>query len=199
MFRLALTSSNLFQILLLDEATSALDSESEAAVQEAIDKLLKIAGCTVILVAHRLSTVIGADKIAVVDKGVIAEQGRHDELVKQVLHTHPTHLNSSRVDYLITLQVKKSRHVALVKAFVRSFDLQGGLYGSLVTRQIARMQNTIEQGRDPQKVQDPLLAQVRLGGQIWVKSGQVMSGQVRPSLRFNSPCLPSLVPGPNGG
>jgi ABC-type multidrug transport system fused ATPase/permease subunit len=60
---------------LLDEATSALDAESEALVQEAIDNLIKNSGCTVVLVAHRLSTVIGADKIAVIDKGIVVEQG----------------------------------------------------------------------------------------------------------------------------
>lgn len=59
-------------LLFLDEATSALDAESEALVQEAIDNLISLKMCTVILVAHRLSTVIGADKIAVLDK-VIGE------------------------------------------------------------------------------------------------------------------------------
>uniref|UniRef100_A0A6B2L0F6 ABC transmembrane type-1 domain-containing protein n=1 Tax=Arcella intermedia TaxID=1963864 RepID=A0A6B2L0F6_9EUKA len=71
------------KLLFLDEATSALDSESEALVQEAIDNLIARGGCTVVLVAHRLSTVINADTIGVVHQGRIVEQGTHDELLKQ--------------------------------------------------------------------------------------------------------------------
>ena len=66
-------------ILVLDEATSALDSESEKLVQEAIETLMK--NRTVILIAHRLSTVINADQIVVIDKGSIAEVGKHQELL----------------------------------------------------------------------------------------------------------------------
>ena len=66
-------------ILVLDEATSALDSESEKLVQEAIETLMK--NRTVILIAHRLSTVINADKIVVIDKGCVAEVGKHQELI----------------------------------------------------------------------------------------------------------------------
>ena len=68
-------------ILLLDEATSALDSESEVVVQEALDALLKAKRRTTIVVAHRLSTIRNADSIAVVQNGVIVEQGTHDELI----------------------------------------------------------------------------------------------------------------------
>ncbi|KAL5996684.1 ATP-binding cassette sub- B member 9 [Asimina triloba] len=68
------------KILLLDEATSALDVESEHIVQEALDKVM--VNRTTIVVAHRLSTIKGADVIAVVKNGVIAEQGSHDTLVK---------------------------------------------------------------------------------------------------------------------
>jgi ABC-type multidrug transport system fused ATPase/permease subunit len=71
------------KILLLDEATSALDTESEALVQAAIDRLIKRGGCTVVLVAHRLSTVVNADQIAVVNKGRIVECGTHLELLEQ--------------------------------------------------------------------------------------------------------------------
>jgi len=69
------------KILLLDEATSALDAESEASVQQALDKLISSGGATVILVAHRLSTVMNAHKIAVVNAGNVIEEGNHDELI----------------------------------------------------------------------------------------------------------------------
>jgi ATP-binding cassette subfamily B protein len=66
-------------ILILDEATSALDSESERLIQLALDRLL--AGRTAFVIAHRLSTVRGADRIVVLDQGRIAEMGSHDELM----------------------------------------------------------------------------------------------------------------------
>jgi subfamily B ATP-binding cassette protein MsbA len=66
-------------ILMLDEATSALDSTSERQVQEAITHLME--NRTVLVVAHRLSTVSGADTIAVLDGGVVVERGHHDDLV----------------------------------------------------------------------------------------------------------------------
>jgi subfamily B ATP-binding cassette protein MsbA len=68
-------------ILILDEATSALDTESERLVQEAIDRLL--AGRTVFVIAHRLSTVVHADQILVLDRGEIVERGTHSELLAQ--------------------------------------------------------------------------------------------------------------------
>eukprot|EP00930_Biecheleria_cincta_P001244 TRINITY_DN102391_c0_g1_i1.p1 TRINITY_DN102391_c0_g1~~TRINITY_DN102391_c0_g1_i1.p1 ORF type:complete len:977 (+),score=152.66 TRINITY_DN102391_c0_g1_i1:128-3058(+) len=68
------------KLLFLDEATSALDAENEAIVQDALEKLIKELGCTVVLIAHRLSTVINATKICVVHKGSIVEHGTHDQL-----------------------------------------------------------------------------------------------------------------------
>jgi len=68
-------------ILVLDEATSALDSESEKLIQDALEKLME--GRTSIVVAHRLSTIATLDRIIVLDKGRIAEDGAHTELLKQ--------------------------------------------------------------------------------------------------------------------
>lgn len=66
-------------IVILDEPTSALDTESEVAVQRAIDTLIE--NRTVIVIAHRLSTVVAADTIVVLENGEIAEQGKHEELL----------------------------------------------------------------------------------------------------------------------
>jgi ATP-binding cassette subfamily B protein len=67
------------RILLLDEATSALDAESEALVQDALTRLMR--GRTSVVIAHRLSTVIGADKVVVIDGGQVVESGTHAELM----------------------------------------------------------------------------------------------------------------------
>jgi ATP-binding cassette subfamily B (MDR/TAP) protein 1 len=67
------------KILLLDEATSALDAESERIVQEALDRVS--VNRTTVVVAHRLTTIRGADTIAVIKNGVVAEKGRHDALM----------------------------------------------------------------------------------------------------------------------
>eukprot|EP00929_Paragymnodinium_shiwhaense_P049138 TRINITY_DN24801_c0_g2_i1.p1 TRINITY_DN24801_c0_g2~~TRINITY_DN24801_c0_g2_i1.p1 ORF type:complete len:255 (+),score=55.96 TRINITY_DN24801_c0_g2_i1:287-1051(+) len=72
-------------LLILDEATSALDAENEGQVQQALDELVRsMAGrCSVMLIAHRLSTVMGADNIVVLEKGRVVEQGSHTELLEE--------------------------------------------------------------------------------------------------------------------
>lgn len=72
------------KILILDEATSALDSKSERLVQETINKVIK--GHTVIIVAHRLSTIQNADKIVVMQNGRIIEIGNHKQLMDKKGH-----------------------------------------------------------------------------------------------------------------
>jgi ATP-binding cassette subfamily B protein len=69
------------KVLVLDEATSALDTRSEALVQQALGRLLR--GRTTFVVAHRLSTVRGADRIVVLGEGEILEVGTHDELLRR--------------------------------------------------------------------------------------------------------------------
>lgn len=85
------------KILLLDEATSALDAESERLVQDALDRVM--INRTTVVVAHRLSTIKGADLIAVVKNGVIVEKGKHESLMNikdgiyaslAALHLHAT-------------------------------------------------------------------------------------------------------------
>ena len=66
-------------ILLLDEATSALDSEVEAAIQSSLYRLME--GKTVIAIAHRLSTIAAMDRLIVIEKGKIVEDGNHQSLI----------------------------------------------------------------------------------------------------------------------
>lgn len=69
------------KILILDEATSSLDSVSESQIQSALNRVMQ--GRTSIVIAHRLSTVMAADKIMLIENGRIAETGSHDELISK--------------------------------------------------------------------------------------------------------------------
>lgn len=84
-------------MLILDEATSSVDGASEAAIQQALERLM--AGRTTILIAHRLSTVIKADRIVVMEDGRVAEMGTHEELLaKDSVYSH---LIASQHDVLL--------------------------------------------------------------------------------------------------
>ena len=82
------------QILLLDEATSSLDAQSEQAVQSALEDLMQ--DRTTVVIAHRLSTVIGADRIVVMDEGQIIAQGSHEDL----LNTSPLYHELASLQFL---------------------------------------------------------------------------------------------------
>ena len=71
------------KILILDEATSALDSKNEKDLQIAIENITKKYNITIIIIAHRLSTVKNVDEILFLDKGEIIENGRHEELLEK--------------------------------------------------------------------------------------------------------------------
>ena len=80
-------------ILILDEATSAVDSETEATIQEALERLVE--GRTTIAIAHRLATLRHADRLLVIDDGTVVEQGTHAELLA---------LENGVFSHLVTLQ-----------------------------------------------------------------------------------------------
>jgi ATP-binding cassette subfamily B (MDR/TAP) protein 1 len=86
-------------VILLDEATSALDSESEAVVQEALDRLMESRDHTTIVIAHRLSTLSGADRIAFIADGVVKEYGSHNELL---------HMKHGRYKRLFEAQTRRA-------------------------------------------------------------------------------------------
>ena len=89
-------------ILILDEATSALDSESELAVQDALNKLMQ--NRTSLVIAHRLSTIKNANKIIVLDKGRIVDEGTHEELLTKENGTYKK-LNNIQFFHLIVFSV----------------------------------------------------------------------------------------------
>ena len=84
-------------IILLDEATASLDVENETAIQEALSRLIR--NKTVLIIAHRMRTVAGADKVVVLKDGIVAEQGRPDELyARNGLYAHMVDLQSASQD-----------------------------------------------------------------------------------------------------
>ena len=89
-------------IVILDEATSALDNKSEAIVQKALDNLIQ--NKTVFVIAHRLTTIKNADRIAVIHDGELAELGTHDELI---------HIENGKYRYLYEMQFKSQDEIAV--------------------------------------------------------------------------------------
>lgn len=90
-------------VVLLDEATASLDVENESKVQKAISTLVK--GKTVLLIAHRMRTVAGADKIIVLKEGDVAEQGTPKELIKREggIYRHMTRLQSESQKFVLNV------------------------------------------------------------------------------------------------
>ena len=87
-------------IILLDEATASLDVENETLIQTALSRLIQ--NKTVLIIAHRMRTVAGADKIVVLSDGVVAEQGRPDELYAQNgLYTHMADIQTGSQSWMI--------------------------------------------------------------------------------------------------
>lgn len=87
-------------IILLDEATASLDVENETAIQEALSRLIK--NKTVLIIAHRMRTVAGADQVVALSGGIVAEQGRPDELyARKGLYTHMVDLQSASQNWTI--------------------------------------------------------------------------------------------------
>src|SRR5262249_27385714 len=87
-------------ILILDEATASVDPLTEAQIQEGLDEVMR--GRTGILLAHRLSTIVGADRIIVMDQGRIVEEGDHADLLRQGGHyalLYNTYFRSQAIDY----------------------------------------------------------------------------------------------------
>ena len=87
-------------IILLDEATASLDVENETAIQEALSRLIK--NKTVLIIAHRMRTVAGADRVVVLSGGIVAEQGSPAELyARKGLYAHMVDLQSASRNWTI--------------------------------------------------------------------------------------------------
>ena len=87
-------------VVLLDEATAFADAENEHLIQKALDELLR--GKTVLMIAHRLSTVVHADQICVLERGTIVERGIHNELLKlDGVYAHMFHEYQNSISWRI--------------------------------------------------------------------------------------------------
>ena len=87
-------------IILLDEATAGIDVENETLIQAALSRLIK--DKTVLVIAHRMRTIAGADKIVVLSNGVVEEQGAPDELYKENgIHTHMADLQTRSQNWVL--------------------------------------------------------------------------------------------------
>ena len=115
------------KLLFLDEATSALDAENEALVQEGIDRLLTTieGGCTVLLIAHRLSTVMNANQIAVMSGGTVVELGTHDRLCST---EHLAEGGRGIYARLVARQMKKEANV------IKENEVEGDQGGQRLSR-----------------------------------------------------------------
>eukprot|EP01006_Ploeotia_vitrea_P034064 TRINITY_DN65700_c6_g7_i1.p1 TRINITY_DN65700_c6_g7~~TRINITY_DN65700_c6_g7_i1.p1 ORF type:complete len:438 (+),score=107.69 TRINITY_DN65700_c6_g7_i1:215-1528(+) len=123
-------------ILLLDEATSALDVQSEQLVKEALDRLLK--GRTVILVAHRLSTIRNADRIMVINGGEIAEEGTHDELV----------MLGGMYSQFATIQEKNVLHMKTMQTEGKKFHEKADEHEATTARTIKKKEEEEKKAKD---------------------------------------------------
>ena len=119
-------------ILILDEATSHVDTESEAVIQEALDRLME--NRTTIIIAHRLSTVAKADQIVVLDRGVRVEAGRHQELLAQ----------NGVYARLVAVQARAVEEAAVARADVAAL----GGFGSDSARQVVQPDAARDAGAD---------------------------------------------------
>ncbi|PKM70397.1 MAG: ABC transporter ATP-binding protein, partial [Firmicutes bacterium HGW-Firmicutes-18] len=82
------------RIFVLDEATSSIDTQTERMIQDAIEKVLR--GRTSFVIAHRLSTIVNSDRILVIEKGEVVEEGTHEELMAIKGHYHNLYTNQYR-------------------------------------------------------------------------------------------------------
>jgi ATP-binding cassette, subfamily B, heavy metal transporter len=110
-------------ILILDEATSALDSFTEHQIQTALGKVSE--NRTTLVIAHRLSTVVDADEIIVLDKGQVAERGTHDELLKKRKGIYHAMWNRQRQADEARVKLKQVEEAELVEEVIDSKELEG--------------------------------------------------------------------------